>query len=153
MDLILLQKIVTYLIFKVKDAPPIVNSTNNSTSAPLINPSQTANVSAAVLQHVASGESRTTLKKLESELCKVSGVNPPNNIPTVANPVSIPAPDLPVVSGGKKNILYFNWNQTELLNYFGSLIWKVNKTIECTLTVISEILRCTVVSLVLNVRW
>ncbi|VDK87825.1 unnamed protein product, partial [Litomosoides sigmodontis] len=84
----------------VKDAPSVaVPVSNNSTSAPSINLSQTVNPSATGLQHVPSGESRTTLKKLESELCKVSGVNPPNNIPNVTNSTSIPPPDLPAASG------------------------------------------------------
>ncbi|EJD74728.1 WNK protein kinase [Loa loa] len=84
----------------VKDAPSIVIAVSNSTSAPSINPSHTVNAPTAVLQHVARGESRTTLEKLESELCKVSGVNPPNNIPNVTNSGSVPPPDLPTVSGG-----------------------------------------------------
>ncbi|VDM15424.1 unnamed protein product, partial [Wuchereria bancrofti] len=73
----------------VKDAPPIVIAVSNSTSSPSFNPSQTVNASATVLHHVARGESRTTLEKLESELCKVSGVNPPNNIPSVTNSGSV----------------------------------------------------------------
>lgn len=93
---------------KVKDAPPVTIAVSNSTSAPSINPSQTVNASPAVLQPVASGESRTTLKKLESELCKVSGVNPPNNIPSVTNSGSVPPPDLPAVSGGKRKIPPFS---------------------------------------------
>ncbi|EJW87296.1 hypothetical protein WUBG_01792, partial [Wuchereria bancrofti] len=87
----------------VKDAPPIVIAVSNSTSSPSFNPSQTVNASATVLHHVARGESRTTLEKLESELCKVSGVNPPNNIPSVTNSGSVqmvPPSDLSAVSGG-----------------------------------------------------
>ncbi|CAG9533409.1 unnamed protein product [Cercopithifilaria johnstoni] len=92
----------------VKDAPSIVIAVSNSTSTPSINPSQTVNASTAGLQHVASGDSRTTLKKLESELCKVSGVNPPNisganppnNTPSLTNSVSIPPSELPAVFGG-----------------------------------------------------
>uniref|UniRef100_A0A0R3S2E2 non-specific serine/threonine protein kinase n=1 Tax=Elaeophora elaphi TaxID=1147741 RepID=A0A0R3S2E2_9BILA len=80
----------------VKDAPSVSIAVSNSTSAPSINPSLTVSASTAVLQHVASG---TTLKKLESELCKVSGVNLPNNIPSVTNSVSIPPHDIPAISG------------------------------------------------------
>ncbi|VDO53482.1 unnamed protein product, partial [Brugia timori] len=83
----------------VKDAPPIVIAVSNSTSSPSFNPSLTVNASATVLHHVARGESRTTLEKLESELCKVSGVNPANNIPSVTNSGSAPPPDVFAVSG------------------------------------------------------
>ncbi|VIO87624.1 Protein kinase domain containing protein [Brugia malayi] len=85
---------------QVKDAPPIVIAVSNSTSSPSFNPSLTVNASATVLHHVARGESRTTLEKLESELCKVSGVNPANNIPSVTNSGSAPPPDVFAVSGG-----------------------------------------------------
>ncbi|VDO40308.1 unnamed protein product [Onchocerca flexuosa] len=82
---------------QAKDAPPVVTAASNSTSAPLINP---VNTSAVVLQHAPNAELRTTLKKLESELCKVSGVNAPNNIPSVMNSGSVPPLDLPGISGG-----------------------------------------------------
>lgn len=55
-----------------------------------------------IFQHEVAVESRTALEKLESELCKVSGVNLPNSTTGMVNSGSVPPPDLQTAPAGNK---------------------------------------------------